>query len=103
VVTIDVLFFGLTGAALFVFRARAAREKEPSEAPGRYVRVPWHPFTTGVFVLACWSIAIATLVRSPQNAGIGVVILGLGVLVYRFWAASPVQKLKTLALPPSVR
>ena len=27
------------------------------------------------------------LVRFPQNAGIGVVILGLGALIYRFWAA----------------
>jgi APA family basic amino acid/polyamine antiporter len=86
VVTIDVLFFGLTGAALFVFRARAGRERETSDAPERFVRVPWHPFTTGLFVLACWSIAIATLVRSPQNAGIGIVILAAGALVYRFWA-----------------
>jgi APA family basic amino acid/polyamine antiporter len=81
VVTIDVLFFGLTGAALFIFRRR-----EPPEANDEFVRVPWHPITTGVFVLACWTLAISTLVRYPQNAGIGVVILGLGALVYRFWA-----------------
>jgi APA family basic amino acid/polyamine antiporter len=81
VVTIDVLFFGLTGAALFIFRHR-----EPGEASDEFVRVPWHPVTTGVFVLACWTLAISTLVRYPQNAGIGVVILGIGALVYRFWA-----------------
>jgi basic amino acid/polyamine antiporter, APA family len=85
VVTIDVLFFGLTGASLLVFRARARREGTEA-AEGDLVRVPWHPFTTGVFVLACWSLAISTLIRFPQNAGIGVIILGLGVLVYRFWA-----------------
>ena len=85
VVTIDVLFFGLTGASLLVFRARSRREgTEASE--GNLVRVPWHPFTTWLFVLACWSLALSTLIRFPQNAGIGVLILGLGVLVYRFWA-----------------
>jgi APA family basic amino acid/polyamine antiporter len=81
VVTIDVLFFGLTGAALFIFRRR-----EPKKAGEEFVRVPWHPITTGVFVLACWTLAISTLVRFPQNAGIGVVILGLGALVYWYWA-----------------
>jgi APA family basic amino acid/polyamine antiporter len=86
VVTIDVLFFGLTGASLFVFRARARRERT-EQAHGDLTRVPWHPITTGLFVLACWAVAISTLVRFPQNAGIGVVILGLGALVYRFWAA----------------
>ena len=81
VVTIDVLFFGLTGAALFIFRRR-----EPPVASDEFVRVPWHPITTGVFVLACWSLVISTLVGSPLNAGIGVVILVIGALVYRLWA-----------------
>jgi basic amino acid/polyamine antiporter, APA family len=81
VVTIDVLFFGLTGAALFIFR-----HGEKTEATGEFVRVPWHPLTTGIFVLACWTLAISTLIRFPQNAGIGVLILGIGALVYRFWA-----------------
>jgi APA family basic amino acid/polyamine antiporter len=85
VVTIDVLFFGLTGASLLVFRARA-RRAGTEEAEGEMVRVPWHPLTTSLFVLACWGVAISTLVRFPQNAGIGVVILGIGALVYRFWA-----------------
>jgi APA family basic amino acid/polyamine antiporter len=86
VVTIDVLFFGLTGASLLVFRARARRDGT-EQSQGDLVRVPWHPLTTGLFVLACWGVAISTLVRFPQNAGIGVVILGIGALVYRFWVA----------------
>src|SRR5437667_445114 len=81
VVTIDVLYIGLTGAALFIFRRR-----EPKEANEKFVRVPWHPVTTGVFVLACWTLAVSTLVRYPQNAGIGVGILGVGALVFLFWA-----------------
>ncbi len=81
VVTIDALFFGLTGAALFVFRKR-----EGAGAASDFVRVPWHPYTTGLFVLACWCLVISTLIAAPLNAGIGVVILGIGALVYWFWA-----------------
>jgi APA family basic amino acid/polyamine antiporter len=88
VVTIDVLFFGLTGASLLVFRARARRDGT-EQAQGDLIRVPWHPITTGLFVVACWGVAISTLVRFPQNARIGVAILGLGALVYRFWARRP--------------
>jgi APA family basic amino acid/polyamine antiporter len=84
VVTIDVLFFGLTGAALFVFRARARRAG--AETDEDFVRVPGHPFTTALFVLACWGLALNTLWQYPQNAGIGVAILGIGALVYWFWA-----------------
>jgi APA family basic amino acid/polyamine antiporter len=91
VVTIDVLFFGLTGASLLVFRARA-RRSGTEEEEGKLVRVPWHPFTTLLFVVACWGVAFSTLVRFPQNAGIGVVILGIGALVYRFWAAPPARQ-----------
>jgi APA family basic amino acid/polyamine antiporter len=82
VVSIDVLFFGLTGAALFVFRARAKRADEAVEG----VRVPLHPITTGIFVLACWSISLTTIVQFPANAGVGVAILLIGVVVYQFWS-----------------
>src|SRR6266550_1374388 len=84
VVSIDVLFFGLTGASLLIFRARseeALKEKR--------FRVPWHPITTGVFVLACWAIAISTVAQFPRNAGIGVGILAAGALIYPLWRRSP--------------
>jgi APA family basic amino acid/polyamine antiporter len=87
VVTIDALFFGLTGTALFVFRRR-----EGAKAAEDFVRVPGHPYTTGVFVLACWSLVLSTLVASPLNAGIGVVILAIGALVYVFWTAKAVRR-----------
>ncbi len=84
VVAIDVLFFGLTGASLLIFRAREKRAGGVEEHD--LVRVPWHPFTTSVFVLACWSVSATTIVQYPANAGIGVMILLAGVLVYQFWA-----------------
>jgi basic amino acid/polyamine antiporter, APA family len=78
VVSIDVLFFGLTGATLFVFRRR-----EPGEKPG--FSVPFHPISTILFVGACWAIAITTVVSAPRDAGGGVAILLIGVPVFLIW------------------
>ncbi len=96
--SLDVFFFGLTGAALLVFRARAARAARAtrSDEERDLVRVPWHPITTCVFVLACWAVSLTTIVRYPKNAGIGVGILALGVIAYQFWrkpraASSPLR------------
>ena len=83
VVSIDVLFFGLTGASLLVFRRRARRLGGDGDAG--IVRVPLHPSTTALFVLAMWAISLTTIVRYPTNAGIGVGILLLGIVVYQFW------------------
>jgi basic amino acid/polyamine antiporter, APA family len=85
VVAIDVLFFGLTGASLLIFRARLQKETSEKER----LRVPWHPITTSVFVLACWAISISTVVQFPRNAGIGVGILAAGALIYPLWRRSP--------------
>lgn len=79
VVAVDVLFFGLTGASLLIFRARLPKESE------EHIRVPWHRVTTSVFVLACWAISISTVIQFPRNAGIGVGILAVGALVYPMW------------------
>ena len=54
--------------------------------PAEGMRVPLHPITTGIFVLACWSISLTTIVQYPTNAGVGVGILLVGVVVYQFWS-----------------
>jgi APA family basic amino acid/polyamine antiporter len=78
VVALDAVFFGLTGAALLVFRSR-----EPRAVSG--LKMPGHPWTTGIFVLAFWTLAASTIVQFPRDAGMGVVILLLGVPVYLYW------------------
>ena len=83
VVSIDVLFFGLTGASLLVFRARGHRDRGSEDSLN--IRVPWHPFGTIIFVVACWAVSATTIVQYPKNAGIGVAILLAGVVVYQFW------------------
>ena len=94
VVSIDVLFFGLTGASLLVFRARARRAGTEA-GEGELVRVPWHPFTTLVFVVACWAVSLTTIVQYPRNAGIGVAILLLGLVVYQAWRRGAVARAST--------
>ena len=84
VVSIDVIFFGLTAASLFVFRSR--EKSTPANTGNSPVfRVPGHPVTTATFVLACWAVSINSIWTSPKNAGGGVIILLVGFCVYWFW------------------
>ncbi|HMC23806.1 MAG TPA: amino acid permease, partial [Thermoanaerobaculia bacterium] len=76
VVSVDFIFFGLTGLALFIFRRRL---------PPAPFRTPGHPVTTAVFTLACWAVVIATIVRNPVNSAIGIGILAAGLIAYYAW------------------
>ncbi|HEY8133370.1 MAG TPA: amino acid permease [Thermoanaerobaculia bacterium] len=76
VVSVDFIFFGLTGLALFIFRRRL---------PPAPFRTPGHPVTTAVFILACWAVVIATIVRNPVNSAIGIGILAMGLIAYLAW------------------
>jgi APA family basic amino acid/polyamine antiporter len=77
VVSVDFLWFGLTGAALILFRRRAP------ESAG--FSVPGHPFTTALFVAACWLIVAVTVWNAPVNSAIGYAILLAGVPVGLYW------------------
>ena len=78
VVSADFIFFGMTGAALFVYRRRL-----PEFGTG--FRVPGHPFTTGLFVAACIVIVAATVWNNPINSLIGYAILLAGVPAFLYW------------------
>lgn len=78
VVSVDFIFFGLTGLALFVFRHRCPDQKVAFNAPG-------HPFTTGFFVLACWTVVVATVANNPVNSLIGYAILAAGLPACLYW------------------
>ena len=83
VVSMDFLFFGLTGASLFVLRRRDARQT--SREAG--YRAPGHPITTVLFVLISWLVVINTIYKYPRHTLLGFSILLLGVPVYAIWAA----------------
>ena len=78
VVSVDFIFFGLTGAALFVFRRRDPNQKVAFKAP-------LHPITTGLFVAACAITVIATVWNNPVNSLIGYAILLSGVPACLYW------------------
>ena len=66
---------------MFVFRRRDPDQKVPFKVPG-------HPFTTAFFVIACWTVVIATVVNNPLNAMIGYAILGAGIPACLYWQRS---------------
>ena len=79
VVSVDVIFFGLTACCIFVFRKRQA------DTDGRITRVPGHPLTTIIFIAVCALVVINTVYRYPDNTLIGIAIMFAGVPAYLFW------------------
>jgi len=78
VVSVDFIFFGLTGAALFVFRRR-----DPAQPVA--FKVPLHPLTTALFVGACAVTVVATVWNNLANSLIGYAILLAGVPACLYW------------------
>ena len=46
---------------------------------------PGHPITTGLFVLACALIVLATVASNPTNSLVGFLILLAGIPACRYW------------------
>ncbi|HZK99341.1 MAG TPA: amino acid permease [Caulobacteraceae bacterium] len=83
VIAMNFLFFGLSASCLFVLRRR--ERASGSEGPAGGFRVPWHPWTTGAFILACVAVVAASFWAFPVNSLIGYAILVLGVPPYLYW------------------
>ena len=76
VVSADFIFFGLTGASLFVFRRRGER--------GTF-GTPGHPFTTMFFVAGCWLVVASVVYRYPLDSLVGWGILLCGLPAFLLW------------------
>ena len=90
VTSVDVIFFALTAAAVFVFRRQAAvagalAAQAARLGPEKKFRIPGHPFTTLFFMLACTAVAFSTADRYPHNTAIGFGIMLSGLPVYLLW------------------
>ena len=72
----DWIFFGLTVAGLFIYRAR-----EPNAA----FKVPGYPWTPALFVLAAAYVVVSVVLSNPKNAALGATLIATGVPVYAFW------------------
>lgn len=81
VVSVDFIWFGLTACTLFVFRRRTA---QAGDTAGGF-RVPAHPLTTTLFILACALIVTGTIYKYPADSAIGLMIVVAGVPAYFFW------------------
>ena len=80
VVFADWIFFGLTVAALFVFRRRRTGEGGGAKP----FRSPFYPILPALFVAAAAFVVVSVIVSNPRRAGAGTLLLATGVPVY-FW------------------
>ncbi len=87
VVSMNFIFFGLSATCLFVLRRRDAAT--PSAAG---FRAPGHPYTTLVFIAACWLVVLDTIYKYPANTIAGLGVLLLGVPVYYAWSRAKKRK-----------
>jgi amino acid transporter len=76
------VFYALTGFAVIVLR----RKRPEATRPYRVFGYPWVPLafvaTSGLFLLN-------TLVERPVEAGLGAVLVALGIPVYLLWRRAP--------------
>jgi APA family basic amino acid/polyamine antiporter len=79
-VTVDFIFFAMTAASLFILRRR------PIEPYAAIYRVPGHPFTTILFVLACLGIVGSAIAASPVNSAVALGIMLAALPVYCYWS-----------------
>ncbi len=92
VVSVVYAFNGLLALALFVIRAR---DRAAPVHPGDGFRVPWHPGSTAIYMLASWGVAIATCIAYPIDGLMGLAIVLSAVPVYLIWTrAGPAQKVQ---------
>jgi APA family basic amino acid/polyamine antiporter len=77
----DWIFFGLTVASLFVYRARDVGVRSGFSVPG-------YPWTPALFILAAAYVVYSAIVSNPRNAAIGAGLIALGIPAYLSWKRS---------------
>jgi basic amino acid/polyamine antiporter, APA family len=82
VVSMNFLFFGLSASCLFTLRWRERRAGRPTRPA---FEAPWHPWSTGAFIVASAAIVGFSFWAYPINSLIGYAILLLGVPPYLYW------------------
>jgi len=78
VVFADWIFFGLTVAAVFVFRRRMPDAPRPFRTWG-------YPVTPALFVAAAVAIVISVIRVSPMQSAIGAALMAAGVPAFYYW------------------
>lgn len=78
VVSVDWVFFAMTGACVFIFRRKAKGEE------GGY-RTWGFPLTPLVFIVISGLFVLNTYIERPLHAGVGALFMALGVGVYLYF------------------
>ena len=73
------IFYGLTTASVFIFRHRMPDAERPYHAWG-------YPVVPVLFLLVTGWLLVNTLVATPRQAIIGLVLIALGLPVYWYWS-----------------
>jgi APA family basic amino acid/polyamine antiporter len=81
VVSVDIIFFGLTAVCVFVFRHR-----NRGKPRGDFFHIPGHPFTTLFFIAACCVITFSVVYKEPRNTAISLGIMFAGLPAFLVWA-----------------
>jgi APA family basic amino acid/polyamine antiporter len=74
------LFYMITAIGLFLLRAKRPTAERP-------VRAPWYPFLPALYVVATGALCVNLLFQQTRYAGLGLIIVALGVPVYFIWKA----------------
>ncbi|HEV8124493.1 MAG TPA: amino acid permease [Gemmatimonadales bacterium] len=80
----DWIFFGLTAATLYVFRARDVQAGIDPAPPGSF-RTLGYPVTPALFCLAAAYVVLSSVRSNPTNTLKGAALIGLGIPVFLFW------------------
>lgn len=72
------IFYGAAAFGVFVLRHKM------QDTP-RVYKVPGYPFVPAFFVLFCLVLVVVTIIQQPREAGIGCVLLLLGIPFYLYW------------------
>jgi APA family basic amino acid/polyamine antiporter len=81
VVAADWIFFGMSVAALFVYRKRIPLALRP---PGTFA-TPGYPVVPALFVLAAAYVVISVAWSSPARTALGALLLATGIPAYLIW------------------
>ena len=74
---LDILFMGLAGVTIFIFRKKRKEMERPIKAWG-------YPVVPIIFIVISFAFAINVILEKPEQAIPGLVIMAIGVGVY-FW------------------
>jgi APA family basic amino acid/polyamine antiporter len=86
VIFASVILYGMATASVIVLRIKRPELARPYRTLG-------YPIVPAVFVLAIFCLVVSTLLKSPRESLMGLVIISLGLPFYFYWKrAQPIDR-----------